>query len=245
MPATIYWTLVDSQLVTLETEGILSPSEFQKFSSFRFPKRRNDWLLGRWTAKSLVHSVPAFQPYRLDQFEVRTTPQGAPYIELPGGTTPEHSLSISHSEHSSLCAFTTAPDLRVGADLEKIDARTATFILDYFTPAEQESVAACPAGTRAVAVTLIWSAKESMLKALGVGLHWDTRRVEVRRAEKILSEGGADGKWQEIGIAETRPDGRSWLGWWQRRGPFILTLAGYSTTQAGIQSVHLVEKKLQ
>ena len=47
-------------------------------------------------------------------------------------------------------------------------------------------------------VTLIWSAKESMLKALGVGLRRDTRTVEVQGLDGILPGGEAHGEWQKI-----------------------------------------------
>ncbi len=119
-------------------------------------------------------------------------------------------LTISHSGHLALCALASGPGLRVGADLEKIEPRTETFILDYFTPAECQLVEAASAESRAVLVTLIWSAKEAMLKALGVGLRWDTRMVEVRAVDDILQTSRMDGKWQEIQVGETKAAGRLW-----------------------------------
>ena len=243
MPKPIYWTLVDSYQAPLETQGYLSPAELQKFASFRFPKRRNEWLLGCWTAKALAQSIPAYQQPSLDQIEICNTPEGAPYIQLTGKTTPVHCLSISHSNSFAMCALAPGQDVRVGADLEKIEARTETFILDYFTTTERQLVDICPAETRAVVVTLIWSMKESMLKALGVGLRRDTRSVEVRSVDGLLHAGNNTGKWQRIQIGEQNTSNRAWTGWWQRRDQFALTLAAYAATQAGIQSVHLVEKK--
>ena len=228
----------------LETEGLLSPAEFQKFSTFRFAKRRNEWLLGRWAAKALAHSLPAYQQYTLNQIEIHNAPQGAPHIQLPDGMTPEDCLTISHSDASALCALATGPDVRIGADLEKIDARTETFVLDYFTPAECQLVKVYSDETRAVVVTLIWSLKESMLKALGVGLRWDTRAVEVSGLQDSLSENDGMGGWQSIQVAEAKASERVWMGWWQRRDPFILTLAGFAATQAEMQSVRLVEKQI-
>ena len=244
MPNTIYWTLVDSNQTPPETRGILSPSELEKFSTFRFPKRRDEWLLGRWTAKALAHSLPTYQHYRLEQIEILTTPQGAPYIQVPGKITPADCLTISHSEHLALCALTPGSDLHVGADLEKIEPRTETFILDYFTPAECLIVEAYPVEIRAVVVTLIWSAKEAMLKALRVGLRWDTRMVEVRSMDGLPQPGDAKGEWQRIEIGELKSNNRAWSAWWQRHDQFVLTLAGFAATQADIQSAHLVEKKL-
>jgi len=244
MPTTIYWMLVDSDQAPLEIQRILSPSEHKRFSTFRFPKRQEEWLLGRWAAKSLAHSLPAYQDYPLDQIEIHNTPEGAPHIQLPGETSPADCLTFSHRENLALCALASGPDLRVGADLEKIEPRTETFILDYFTPAECQLVNAFPAEIRAVAVTLIWSAKEAMLKALGVGLRWDTRMVEVLGLDGPLHASGSHSEWQSLQVGETLAHNRAWTAWWQRREQFILTLAAFSATQAGMQSVHLVEQSL-
>jgi 4'-phosphopantetheinyl transferase len=249
MPKTIYWMLVDSAQIPSETRTVLSPSELARFSAFRFPKRRLDWLLGRWAAKSLAHSLPACQNYPLDQIEIRNTPQGAPFIQLEGQAPLAECLTISHREHLALCALASAPNLRVGADLEKIEPRTETFILDYFTPAECRLVDACPAETRPVMVTLIWSAKEAMLKALGVGLRWDTRMVEVCGLDGLPPAGITANGWQEIRVAEKTANDRVWAAWWQCRNPFVLTLAGFilegfTARHRDMQSVQLVEKKL-
>ena len=242
MTPTIYWTLVDSRSAPLETQGVLCPSELQKFSAFRFPKRRNDWLLGRWTAKSLAHSLPAFHKYSLDQIEMHTSPQGAPYIQIAGEITPEHCLSISHSAGFAFCALATESSLRLGADLEKIEARTETFIMDYFTPGEQQIVAGCPAETRASVVTLIWCAKEAMLKALGVGLHQDTRSVEVQRVADFMDGNITD--WKKVQLGETQTGAHAWAGWWQPRDQFILTLACLPASIKVRQPILLVEKRL-
>jgi 4'-phosphopantetheinyl transferase len=244
MADTVYWTLVDSQQVPLEASGVLTPAEFQKFSAFRFPKRRNEWFLGRYTGKALVHRIPAYHQFSLNQIEIDNTPEGMPYLQLPGRASPEECLTISHSDHFSLCALSPGSKFRVGADLEKIEARTETFILDYFTTAERELVDTYPAETRAVAVTLIWSAKESMLKALGVGLRWDTRLVEVHSLRGLLPGSMLQGKWQKIRIGERQASQRAWVAWWQQKDQFILTLAGFAATQAEIRFARLIEIRI-
>jgi 4'-phosphopantetheinyl transferase len=241
MPDPIYWMLVDSQQGELEAPGFLSPSELQKYSAFKFPKRRNEWLLGRWAAKTLVHSLPAYQQYAMHQIEILNTPQGAPYIQLPDRAAPAEYLSISHSGNFALCALATGLDLQIGIDMEKVDEHTETFILDYFTPTERRLVDKYPAESRAMAVTLIWSAKESMLKALGVGLHWDTRTVEVQGVDGRLSSGKDQYQWQKIQIGEQPANDRAWAAWWQRRDPFVLTMAGFAATPAEIHSAQLLE----
>jgi 4'-phosphopantetheinyl transferase len=241
---TIYWMLVDSSQTLPEARTFLSPAELGQFSGFRFPKRRDDWLLGRWAAKSLAHSLPAYHDFPLDRIEIRNTPQGAPLIYVQDTPPTQDCLTISHSGSLALCALTSTPGLRVGADLEKIEPRTETFILEYFTPAECRLVDAYPAEVRAVVVTLIWCAKEAMLKALGVGLHWDTRTVEVRGLDGLPPAASHPSGWLKIQIGEVKATERIWSAWWRRHGQFVLTLAGLASTQKDILSAHLVEKSL-
>jgi len=245
MPNPIYWMLADSNQASLEAAEILSPFELQKYSTFRFPKRRDEWLLGRRTAKALVHSLPAYQNYSLDQIEIRNTPEGAPYLQLPERAYPAECLTISHSGALALCALSTGLNLQIGTDLEKVEARTETFVLDYFTPAERQLVNMYKAETRAVVVTLIWSAKESMLKALGTGLRRDTRSVEVLGLDGLLSSDDDHNKWRRIQIGERPASERAWAAWWQNRDSFILTLAGFAAAQAEIQSAELLERQVE
>ena len=245
MPNPIYWMLVDSHQATLEAPDVLSPFELQKYVTFRFPKRREEWLLGRWTAKALVHSIPAYRHYPLAQIEIRNNPEGAPYLQLPERAAPAECLTISHSGSLALCALSTGLNLQIGTDLEKIEARTETFVLDYFTPSERRLVGSYPAEARAEVVTLIWSAKESMLKALGTGLRRDTRSVEVQGLDGSLPTDEDDGKWRKIQISEQPASDQAWTAWWQRRDAFILTLAGFTARPKEIQSIQLLEQQVE
>jgi hypothetical protein len=43
-------------------------------------------------------------------------------------------------------------------------------------------------------------------------------------------------------LGEHLGQGWAWKAWWQRRGHFIITLAGFASTPAGMRSVRLVEQ---
>ncbi len=187
MTASIYWTLAERSQAPLETcETFLSEAEQQKLSALRFPKRRTEWLLGRWAAKFLAHSLPAYQSYFLDEIEICNSPEGVPRIRLPEEAPSRACLTISHSGDLAFCALAAGDGLAIGADLEKVEPRPASFVEDYFTLQELEQVKACPAELRDLAATLVWSVKESMLKALQVGLRWDTRQVEVSGVDQAV-----------------------------------------------------------
>jgi 4'-phosphopantetheinyl transferase len=237
--------LARSDQAAQEAAQVLSPAELQRYSAFRFPKRRDEWFLGRWTAKALAHSLPAYQQYPLDQIEICNVPEGAPFLQLPERDVPAECLSISHSGNLAVCALAFSLELLVGADLEKVEARTETFILDYFTQAERLLVEKCPPESRAMLVTLIWSAKESMLKALGVGLRQDTRMVEVQGLDGVLPGREEQARWQKLQVAEQLASGNTWAAWWQRRDPYVLTMAACAATQATIRSTRLVEQRVE
>jgi 4'-phosphopantetheinyl transferase len=223
-PVTIHWTLGEGWRAPLEEyAAFLSNAEQQKLSSLRFPKRRHEWLLGRWTAKSLVHSLPEYHHFLLDQIEIQNMPEGSPRIILPDEKVSRGCLSISHREDLAFCVHAEGPKLRIGADLEKIEARPKNFAEDYFMQAEQRIVTGHPDSERDFITTLIWSAKEAMLKALGVGLRWDTRKVEVTQIGSLDVEPGA---WNSIRVMD-HSEARPWSAWWQRRDELVLTLAGY------------------
>ncbi len=189
----------------------LGPWERQKAATLTIPWRRDDFLLGRWAAKRLLASILGCAPGAA--LDVRAAPTGRPEAFLDGHPL-RLSLSISHREGLALAAVDEGGGA-LGADLEAVEPRSDAFVRDYFTRRE---IAAVAAGERDLLANLIWSAKESALKALGAGLTLDTRSVEVE-----LAPGSAAG-WHFLrlhGAAE-------WRGFWRRGGKHVLTLVGDS-----------------
>ncbi len=241
MPATtypIYWLLIERTPASHSEAGaFLSAGERQKLSAMRFLKRRDEWLLGRWAAKTLIRSLPDYQDYSPAEIEIVNDANGAPLFSLPGAQISPDRLSISHSGQLALCGLTQVPTMGVGVDLEKIEPRSEDFIQDYFTPDEQRLVGSFPPKVKHTAVTLIWSMKEAMLKALGVGLRRDTRQVEVH----TLGDGNP-GDWQEASVGEPQTEKRPWLAWWQRRGDYVMTMAALAEGLPEPFSVSLIEQ---
>jgi 4'-phosphopantetheinyl transferase len=169
--------------------GLLSPAEAAHLARLTYPKRRQEWLLGRWTAKRLLAayldeqgSAPPFA-----QITVGNDPTGAPYALIESGRAAGRipvSLTISHSRGVAFCALAaqagTATRLpRVGGDIELIEPREPSFVRDYFAPDEQAAVTAAPSVWRDGMATVIWSVKEAALKALQLGLSVDPRLATV------------------------------------------------------------------
>ena len=193
----------------------LGDRERDNLSRYRFTRRRNDWRLGRWTAKLAIATRLGAE---LDVSDVEVVPaaDGAPETFIRGERSPLR-LSISHSGGRSFCVV--APDrVLVGGDVETIEDRGSMFAHDYFVPSEVDLVRTASREMRALVETLIWSAKESALKALRDGLRRDTRDV-------IVDVGGLAGALEWNPLAVSVVDGTSAMfGWWRHAHGRIYTV---------------------
>ncbi len=175
----IYWLEQTEADVPLDNHW-LSPHEFDRLTAMRIPKRRADWRLGRWTAKQAVAS---FLNLRVDlpalaTIEIRAASSGAPEVFLHDQPAPV-AISLSHSSGIALCT-TAVAGANFGCDLEKVEPRDDAFIGDYFTLEEQSLVRRTAIQDRPLLLALLWSAKESTLKALRAGLRLATTSVNVQ-----------------------------------------------------------------
>lgn len=227
MPPFLGWLQQASQDVPA-TDDWLSPSELSVLSRSAVPKRREEWRLGRWTAKRALLlcgsrgcrrlKLPAVNGDRTawPRLEVKAAIDGAPEAFLDGQLLPVR-LSITHRAGLAACVVATE-EVQAGCDMELVEPREPEFVEDYFTAAERGVVAVAPEDARALITTLIWSAKESALKALRVGLRADTREVDVRLLPWLTKSGWA-------ALAVHRPNRPRLLsGWWRIEGQNVVTL---------------------
>ncbi len=209
--------------------GFLAASEREQFEALTVPKRRADWLLGRWTAKQLVHSVVAGGPpddAALRQIVIARRADGSPYVVTEGGARMPLTLSISHSRGHAFCAAIAGAERPLGADIEFVEARSPLFATDYFTEAELATLPPdLPDAERDLLVTAVWSGKEAALKAVRAGLTVDTRTIScLFDTLAVTGESWSPFRivWRPGAAAAARP---ALEGLWQRSGPFVLTLA--------------------
>lgn len=203
----------------------LTPHEAARAAGMRFTKRRTEYLLRRFAGKCAVASAGGLPTDLADlgRIEIANRSTGAPFVLVDG--TPL-GLDVSLTDRAGWAVCVVGTDLgRVGCDLELVEARSAAFVSDFLTPAEQDYVVAQPEPERDVAANLLWSAKESALKVLRTGLRRDTRTVEV--TVEPLEKPGADtaerAGWGRLTVR--RIEGGTLSGWWRRDGDFVLTVA--------------------
>jgi 4'-phosphopantetheinyl transferase len=210
----LYWLIQNLKDVP-EREDWLGECERSVLAGLRFEKRRKDWLLGRWTAKRAISACLNQKQSAMPSVEIRAAADGAPeafWCGEPAGI----SLSISHSNSRSFCSV-GPPNIRMGCDLEKLETRDDRLIADYFAPEEIAWVGIEPP-EKTLRANLIWSAKESMLKALREGLRRDTRSVLVRPDLQDSESGWM--KWSGHCIESSQ----LFHGWWCTQDGFVHTL---------------------
>jgi 4'-phosphopantetheinyl transferase len=160
-----------------------------------------------------MESVP------FDQITIANTPEGAPYVQVAGNVLPVP-LSISHREGCAVAAVSTTHGVGLGIDLEWVEDHPQSFYEDFFTTEELRILGEYAADKRAWAGSLMWSAKEAVLKALGLGLRLDTRTVEILR----IANAAVD-SWGTVELRVTGTENDIWYGYWRNLGQHVLTLA--------------------
>ncbi|MEB3195923.1 MAG: 4'-phosphopantetheinyl transferase superfamily protein [Candidatus Sericytochromatia bacterium] len=140
--------------------GHLTAQERQQYDAFAFPKRRDEWLLGRWAAKRAA--VKAWgEGASPGAFEVQVSEHGAPCLHHPAGEALPARLSISHS-HGLATAVVAAE--WVGIDLEVQRPMPSGAWRFFLTEAERDWLAGAPWGPHSELVA--WALKEAAYKAL-------------------------------------------------------------------------------
>ncbi len=223
----VYWLEQTEADVPAENDW-LSANEAVCLSGLRFARRRADWRLGRWTAKralSIALDMPAHSQV-LKKIDIRPAPSGAPEAFVnnqPAMVT----ISLSHRDGKAICAV--APSgVEMGCDLEVVEPRSDAFVADYFGVEEQALVAREFAADRPRLLALLWSGKESALKALRAGLRFDTRSVIVSPLVESFDLNGwsplqvrySDGHHAGTHLAE----GRVFHGWYQQADNSVRTV---------------------
>jgi 4'-phosphopantetheinyl transferase len=204
----VYW-LEQSEEDLPEENNWLCPSEISFLDSLRFAKRRADWRLGRWTAKRALAaylSLPSSSS-TLAKIEVRPAPSGAPEAiveDKPAAAT----ISLSHRKGRAICTV-APPSVHLGCDLEVIEPHSDAFISDYLAAEEQALVMRQSVADRPLFLAVLWSGKESALKALRTGLRLDTRAVIVGPVDLSFDRYG----WSPLRVYYI--GGEIFYGWWQ------------------------------
>ena len=151
--------------------SILSPEERERASKILDPRRRARFVRVRVAVRELLGAALGEPPASVP---IRHGHAGKPYLD--GSPV---CFSVSHARDVALIGITRAGPVgvdvqgpRPGHDLLRIANR-------FFHESEAEAIAALPPGAAADAFLRAWTAKEAVVKALGIGIWGSTSRVVV------------------------------------------------------------------
>lgn len=214
----VYW-LEHSEADVPKENDWLSEGEARFMDGLRFAPRRTSWRLGRWTSKLAVAAYLNLpdSASALARIEIRPAATGAPEVFLDNRPA-AISISLSHRSGEALCAVAPGA-VELGCDLELIEPHSSAFLGDFFTDEEQALVERQPVADRPWLVALLWSAKESALKALHAGLRLDTRSVVVYPLDLSFEQHD----WKPF-LARHAGE-KVFHGWWQIAGNTVRTIA--------------------
>ena len=215
----VFWSVLSFDTIPEDLDWLSLPEQ-NRYQQFRFPKRQQEWLLGRWVAKNLLSNLLIYSdtlPFR--ELSILNEESGAPFViwkdQRLGG-----SLSISHRSDCAIAAFCFDPELSIGIDLEEIEAKSRGFVEDYFTESEARMVLALPIEKQALAASLLWSGREAIVKALQIGLRIDTRQIALKPPPLSSHE-----EWKPLEILQCPPEGKNLKLFWRKSNHSLVTLA--------------------
>lgn len=143
-------------------EHVLDTDERRRAARFRFEQDRVRYILAHALWRAVLGACLGVDPARVP---LASAPSGQP--RLPGT---DLATSLSHS--GSWVAVAVCAAATVGVDLECCPSRIILddLITTICTPAEAADMRLLPAPGRERALLALWTRKEALLKAFGVGL---------------------------------------------------------------------------
>ena len=181
-----------------------SPAELDAYRGLKTPKRRLDWLAGRFAAKKALgrRLQESGRGIALSSIEILNEASGKPFCRVPEDSWTAVSaltFSISHCAEGGLCAVGASS--AVGVDWEIVALRPPRLIDLILHQTERRPVTA-------LEETRLWTLKEAVLKFLGLGLSCDPTEIRFENGHDVELYGAAWSRWRDMGAPRIRCETR-------------------------------------
>ena len=155
--------------------GWLDESEQTRWRRFHYPGPRRRYALCRAALRVLLCRRLGC---RNGQLAFETAQHGKPFATVDGMPVPV-SVNVSHSGGHGLIAF--APDGRLGVDVEqRVAHRNLDLLVETVLGQHEQALLAGTSGdARTHLFFRLWTMKEALIKAHGMGMALDPSRVEI------------------------------------------------------------------
>jgi 4'-phosphopantetheinyl transferase len=197
--------------------SLLSAGERSRAARFRFPRDRDRHVVAHGALRIVVGRYLRLHPSAI---AFRVGPHGKPALtEDP----PNLHFNLSHSGDLALIALSGEAPVGVDVEHTRRDPDLEALARRFFSPAEQQALAALPPGERVKGFYQCWTRKEAVIKATGEGLSrpLDSFDVSLGSARPRLLRLDGDPTAADFwSLAELQP-GRDYLGAVATRKPSV------------------------
>lgn len=145
-------------------QRLLGPQERDRAARFRFGRDRTTYVVAHALWRGLLGRCLGVAPADVP---LRFAASGQPELPGTGWVT-----SLSHSGTLVMLAASRAAALGVDIERAPSSARLQALAGEICSAEERESLCALPEAAREHALLQLWTRKEALLKAAGIGLAW-------------------------------------------------------------------------
>jgi 4'-phosphopantetheinyl transferase len=166
MTTCLWWVRPEAIQSSSATLALLSDDERQQQQRYLSPLKRHEHLATRVLVRSLLGDALGVAPASL-QFVHNEW--GRPALVPASSSAPVH-FNLSHTDGLIVCLVSS--QYQVGVDTELLARAPELLALgsDVFAAKELKDLAALPLEERAQRAVVLWTLKESYIKARGMGL---------------------------------------------------------------------------
>ncbi|HRD53498.1 MAG TPA: 4'-phosphopantetheinyl transferase superfamily protein [Flavobacteriales bacterium] len=152
-------------------EGVLDASERDRAARFRFDADRERFILGHGWLRDVLGKVLGTPAADL---RIVRGPFGKPHLE-------GHDLRFNFSDTKDAVLLGFGQGIDIGIDVETMHRRVdhEAVASHYFTPAETQHLSELTSDARKRRFLELWTRKEAVLKASGVGIMDDLKELRV------------------------------------------------------------------
>lgn len=177
---------IEAEVLNAATDT-LSSGERDRASRFHFSRDRRDYVAAHALTRELLSRCDGRAPLAL-RFAVDE--RGKPVLLNEHGTASRWEFSLSHTHGLVVCGV--AIDAQIGVDVEALDRTIPVDELStrHFTTTERARLRQFSESERARSFLEIWTLKEALLKAVGVGLNFPLNHIAFDTAPGAISVSG-------------------------------------------------------
>jgi 4'-phosphopantetheinyl transferase len=148
-----------------ECHALLSPEETARAEQFTHRESRRQFIAGRALLRSMLAHYAGGDPC---DFEFCYNRYGKPALQAPAGLPIE--FSLSHARGLVACALSWRHAVGIDVERDGTIAAPLPVARRLFAAEEAAALAGLPPNERPAAFLRLWTLKEALLKARGVGL---------------------------------------------------------------------------